>query len=142
MAEDASPPTPTIDNLLEETVRLVTNAQHVIACIEGGVDIVDDDLTRLEAVQDCTRITARLTAVMSWLLARKALANGEFGPDDGRPTDRLFGVGDPRVDPALIDAGRPDVDALASLMGETGKLFERIARLDRMRDRSPAKEAE
>jgi regulator of CtrA degradation len=129
------PPTPMLDSLLTETMRLITTAHYVIQCIEGGMDIVEDDLTRLEVVQECTRVTARLTSVLSWLLAQKANAGGEFDGAPSPPATRLFGVDDPRVDPQFLEH-RPVVDALSQLMFESGRLFDRVARLDRLQDQA------
>lgn len=130
--------TPTLDPLLGETLRLIEHTREMIALIEVGVDDVEiDDLSRLEVVRECTRLTARLTAVLSWLLSQKAVAAGEFGLSDDRARRPLFGIGDARLDPAAMPGGDPAhsrCDALSALVVESASLFSRVARLDRLRE--------
>ncbi|MGE5548754.1 MAG: DUF1465 family protein [Solirubrobacterales bacterium] len=124
------PPTPMLDALLDETRRLLVSAQHVVGWVDGGLRSIDDAELRLLITRDCSRLTARLTAVLSWLLAQKAVMHGEIAPDDERACRRLFGVGDPRVDPADLGNEIDRPDELSRLLRESATLFARVARLD------------
>lgn len=124
------PPTPTLNVLLAETVRQIAAARLTIARIEGGMEDIPADINRLELVRDCTRVTARLTSVLSWLLAQKAKAAGELVADDEPAIGRLFGVGDERVAPPPDEDGTGRPPVVAEMLAESGRLFRRVARLD------------
>lgn len=130
--------TPTIDVLLAETLRQITAARQTIVWIEGDFEPLGDNISRLDVVRDCTRVTARLTSVLSWLLIQRAVAAGEIALDDERACRPLFGVGDARVDPRqpfAENGGRPQ--AVSHMLSESAALFARIARLDGSRESQP-----
>lgn len=130
--------TPTIDVLLAETLRQITAARQTIVWLEGNFEPLDDNISRLDVVRDCTCVTARLTSVLSWLLIQRAVAAGEVAIDDKRACRPLFGVGDARVDPSqpFAEVGaRPE--AVSRMLAESAALFAHIARLDRSREAQP-----
>lgn len=131
-------PTPTLDVLLAETVRQIGVARQTIVWIEGDFNWRGADVSRLDLVRDCTRVTARLTAVLSWLLAQRAVATGEIAMDDDRACRRLFGVGDARLDPDRPFAeGGAKPEAVARMLADSAQLFARVARLDRNWEMQP-----
>lgn len=83
---------------------------------------------------EMTRITARLTQVMAWLLAQKAAADGEISYADANSSKYQPA----RDNICLLDNAREEVYTLpptvCDLLDRTLKLYTRVARLaDRRR---------
>lgn len=120
---------PLFVELLTETVAVMRRARDHIAWIEAHAEGLADDDLRLRQAAACSRITARLAAVMSWLLAQRAVATEELSVDQARER-RLFGVGDPRVE----DDGPTDrlSATLVALLSASGSLYRRVAHLEEL----------
>ena len=88
---------------------------------------------RLIACRESLRLTARLTQVMAWLLAQRAVEAGEIDrAEAARTRFRLAGqnvcaVSNPK-------AGELLPPRFNSLLEQSGALYGRIARLDSMLD--------
>lgn len=123
-------PAPSLDRLLQETFRLLTRARECVDWVGQGLDFVEDADMRLTLVRECSRLTARLTAVLSWLMTHKAVTLGEIAADDPRARLPLFGIGDSRVDPVLGPQFDGMTDDLTALLRQSADLFARISRLD------------
>jgi regulator of CtrA degradation len=90
-------------------------------------------LERLVMCSETLRLTARLTQIMAWLLAQRAVQNGEIGADEA--------LADPlaAVTICMDGAEREDGDVpprLADLLGRSRRLYVRVARLDELARRA------
>lgn len=83
----------------------------------------------LKLSTETTRITARLTHIMSWLLFQKAIVNGEILEEDMKRHD--FSL--PREEQTLLDSRAESDDVLPNrlreLLAESRSLYSRIERL-------------
>ncbi len=81
--------------------------------------------------QETTRLTARLTHIMAWLLAQRAVAAGEITPEQAR--GETYRLGGRRV---CLDAGAEESPALPAqlraLLQRSRRLYRRVDRLDEM----------
>jgi|OM-RGC.v1.031979501 Uncharacterized protein conserved in bacteria len=82
------------------------------------------------------QVTSRLTQVMAWLMASKAVANGEL-PDDALKADDYALPEDTTLngaDAEVLEREKADREItpnrLADLMDRSRNLYQRIARLD------------
>ncbi|MDH3241804.1 MAG: DUF1465 family protein [Alphaproteobacteria bacterium] len=115
----------------EEATNLLVEARDYIA-IEEPADLdqmIASD--RLRLTRETTRLTARLTTIMAWLLARKAVLAGELTQAEAaRPPyvlERNKTLAD--GDPAAYD----DLPQLLSdLMARSHRLYVRVTRLDEL----------
>lgn len=114
----------------DETMRLLLSARHYVANIQPGEPFQADPGERLHMNCEAMRLTTRLAQVMAWLLAQKAVAAGELTRDEVR--DERFRLG--AHDLCLADTDERVARSsarLGDLMGQSRRLFERVARLDR-----------
>jgi regulator of CtrA degradation len=88
-------------------------------------------MDRLRFARESTRLTARLTDIMAWLLAQKAVAAGELAPHElASARHRLL-----RSEACLDDRGRREgvlPRGLDGLMERSHRLYLRISRLDEL----------
>jgi regulator of CtrA degradation len=86
---------------------------------------------RLRMSSETMRLTARLTQVMGWLMAQRAVYEGEITPEaalDGQPA--LAEIEVCMVDEAAAVAELPQ--RLRHLLDRSRRLFIRVARLDEL----------
>ncbi|HVY12602.1 MAG TPA: DUF1465 family protein, partial [Alphaproteobacteria bacterium] len=118
-----------IDRTFEEGVALTMEARNYIAFHEQA------DRKQL-GLPDClhigyhhTRVSARLIQIMTWLLAMKAVNNGEITFDQFRSPAFALGGG-----PECVDESGPELEelpqGLRSLLERTYNLYMRVKRLD------------
>ena len=84
---------------------------------------------RLRVCSETMRLTSRLTQVMAWLLAQRAVYEGEISQDRA-----LEGHGAlAGVEICMRDEGTEDLpQRLASLLDRSRRLYIRVARLDEL----------
>jgi regulator of CtrA degradation len=118
-----------IDRTFEEGVALTMEARNYIAFHEQA------DRKKLD-LPDClhigyhhTRVSARLIQIMTWLLAMKAVNNGEISAEQFRSPAFALGGG-----PECHDPSGPELNdlppGLRSLLERTYNLYMRVRRLD------------
>lgn len=82
---------------------------------------------RLRFCSETMRLTSRLTQIMAWLMAQRAVYEGEISPEsalDGHGA--LAGL-----DVCMRDEGTDELpQRLASLLDRSRRLYVRVARLD------------
>lgn len=114
-----------------EVFDLLVEARDYIACSQH------DDRRHVTAggqvrmILETTRLTARLTHVMAWLLARKAVHAGEITPAEAAHPPYVL----EREAHLAGDDDPPDEilpPALESLMERSRRLYVRVARLDEL----------
>jgi len=84
---------------------------------------------RLLLCTETLRLTARLTQIMAWLLAQRAVDAGEMSREEAL-AEPLAALAICMDSDAPEDAGLPPV--LADLLGRSRRLYVRVARLDEL----------
>jgi regulator of CtrA degradation len=130
-----SRPTAFFSKTYDEAMELLVEARNYVA----GQDAHDrqrlDADVRLRSCSETMRLTARLTQIMSWLLAQRAVHAGEMAAADlVARWEPLAAVGICMEEEAGGIAGLPP--ALVSLLERSRRLYIRVARLDEMMRRS------
>lgn len=77
---------------------------------------------------EMSRITMRLTSVMAWLMARKAVASGQASLEEQIINYKLEGDEYCLANNQMLDALLPDY--LTDLLGRSLMLYQRVWRLD------------
>ena len=89
---------------------------------------------RLQISYESMRVTSRLTQVMAWLLAQKAVHAGEMSREQAASDDFALSGGEICTDPSGPD-NEALPEGLRSLLERSHRLYMRVARLDeRARD--------
>ncbi len=91
-------------------------------------------LERLRFCRETVRLTARLTQIMAWLLAQRAVFAGEISQQDALADHRAL------AEVGICMAGEPMTvpQRLASLLDRSQRLYVRVARLDELARRQLA----
>jgi regulator of CtrA degradation len=123
-----------LDGLLNETLRLALQARAYIA-ESGRPDAGGDEASLTPLVEACelSRLAARLGFCVAWLLARRAVHEGELTADEASgPGWRLEGRA------ICLDTGSEAPGelppALVDMLEQSRALYLRVARLDRRLD--------
>jgi regulator of CtrA degradation len=115
----------------DETMALLIEARNYIAYQESFDQRNLPPHVRLQISYEAMRVTSRLTQVMAWLLAQKAVHAGEITREQGASEDFALSGGDICADPSGPD--NEELPAgLRSLLERSHRLYARIARLDAM----------
>jgi Uncharacterized protein conserved in bacteria len=115
----------------DEAVDLLVEARDYFAS-QAPTDRANlDPIDELRASRECSRLTARLTHMIAWLLAQQAVLEGEIGRDEAAHVPwRLGGhavcLGEPGVDTARLPP------RLMRLLDKSRRLYVRVARLDEL----------
>ena len=110
-----------------EALGLVVEARDYL---ERGESAESQDLPPLARMQMCTetmRLTARLTRIMAWLLAQRAVASGEMSVEEA--------LAEPLNEFDICAAGAEHEESvlpprLGELLVRSRRLYGRVARLD------------
>ena len=124
----------TLDQAYEEAMTMLVDARDFARDHKHEMDGLEAD-QRLRLSQYTMQVTARLTQVMAWLMASKAVANGEMSTDQLNQEYALPEEGTlPGADPDMLEREKADREItptrLADLMDRSRSLYQRIARLD------------
>ncbi|MDP6566115.1 MAG: DUF1465 family protein [Alphaproteobacteria bacterium] len=124
-------PTAFFSRTFDEAMALTREARDYLR------DYGDEDSRSLEPAVglhfavETMRLTARLTNIVAWLLAQRAVHQGELSREELREEAWRLGaqdvcLGEPPVDPEALPP------YLCDLLRRSERLFQRIARLDEM----------
>lgn len=122
------------DRTWHETLSLAEDARDCLA--SGALDPGPEASTavRLACTYETTRITARITSVMAWLMARRAVIEGESDVAAiAVEAHRLTGPREMLEGDAPRLHGVPDI--LMHLAERSRHIYVRVARLDGLADR-------
>jgi regulator of CtrA degradation len=118
-----------IDKMYDDVYAMLLETRSYMAYI---APIIKKNLAaeeRLFVTFQSTRLTSRLLEMMAWLMAQKAIHNGELTTDDARAQGFC-------ISNDTVCAYHDDEDAevlpqgLKSLLTRSAQLYSRIARLD------------
>lgn len=125
----------------DETMTLLIEARNYIAFHDAAEHRKLSPQVRLQISYESMRVTSRLTQVMAWLLAQKAVHAGEITKAKGASADFALSGGE-----VCSDGAGPDNEdlpvGLRSLLERSHRLYMRVERLDRMVGEEVRREAE
>lgn len=130
-------PTAFFHRTYDETMALLIEARNYIAYHEATDQKKLAPHTRLQVSYESMRVTSRLTQVMAWLLAQKAVHAGELTREQVATEEYALSGGDICLDPSGPD--NEELPAgLRSLLDRSYRLYVRVSRLDDMVRRGAA----
>ncbi|WP_343055014.1 DUF1465 family protein [Azospirillum oleiclasticum] len=115
----------------DETMALLIEARNYIAYHESIDQRRLPPHVRLQVSYESMRVTSRLTQVMAWLLAQKAVHAGELTIAQMASEDYALSGGDICADPTGPE-NEELPNGLRSLLERSHRLYMRVARLDEM----------
>lgn len=120
-----------IDRTFDEALELLEEIRSYILYDERSDRLELEPAARVRQSLEATRMTARLTNVMAWLLLQKAAAAGEVESHEPlKPENRLGGR------EACMDVDGAEDESLPERMREllvkSERMYFRVARLDEM----------
>jgi len=118
-----------IDRTFDEALELLEEVRSYILYEERADRMDLPPAARVRQSLEATRMTARLTNVMAWLLLQKAAAAGEI--DDGErlnDDNRLGGREACMDDDGSDDEALPE--RMRDLLARSQRMYVRVARLD------------
>ncbi|HYH38255.1 MAG TPA: DUF1465 family protein [Azospirillum sp.] len=119
----------------DETMALLIEARNYIAYHESGDHRGLPPHVRLQISYESMRVTSRLTQVMAWLLAQKAVHAGEISQEVAASEEFALSGGEICSDPSGPD-NEELPSGLRSLLERSHRLYMRVHRLDeQFRDR-------
>jgi regulator of CtrA degradation len=128
MAENA--PTAFFTKTYDEAMGLLLEARDYVARREPSDRARLDVVERVKMCCETMRMTARLTQIMSWLLAQRAVFDGEMSEVDLVRQHQALAELEVCMEQAeSLDHLPPH---LANLLERTHRLYIRVARLDEM----------
>ncbi len=113
----------------DDTMALLIEARNYIAYQESIDQQTLRPQVRLQVSYESLRVTSRLTQVMAWLLAQKAVHAGELTPEQVVTEDYSLSGGDICSDPSGPDNEELPT-GLRNLLERSYHLYMRAVRLD------------
>jgi regulator of CtrA degradation len=124
-------PSPFVNKAYDETMDLLLEARNYVAFQEGTDQRGLPPATRLQISYESMRVTSRLTQVMAWLLAQKAVYAGEMTQAQAVGKDFALSGGTICSDPSGPD-NETLPNGLRSLLQRSHSLYMRMSRLEDM----------
>ena len=123
-----------LDRTTDETLALLVRAREYMrhAALADRPGLLPAE--RLQISCESMRVTARLSHVMAWLLAQKAVQAGEISPVAAAAAYRLSAD-----DVCLLEGGEDPValpEGLRDLLDKSHALYVRVTRLDALVQRA------
>jgi regulator of CtrA degradation len=131
LAAGSASRTPYVERTFDEAMILLVEARNYLAHREANDGAGLGPRARLAACCESMRVTSRLTQVMAWLLAQKAVQAGEITEREA-VSDR-FALSAAGI--CLDVAGQDNMDlpaGLRSLLDRSHRLYVRVSRLEAM----------
>lgn len=115
----------------DDTMALLVEARNYIAYHDAAEHRKLSPQVRLQISYESMRVTSRLTQVMAWLLAQKAVHAGEISKAKGVSVDFALSGGE-----VCTDGSGPENEelpaGLRSLLERSHRLYQRVERLEQM----------
>lgn len=120
-----------IDRTFDEALSLLEEVRTYIL-YEEKADRADlPPAARVRQSLEATRMTARLTNVMAWLLLQKAAAAGEIDEHERAKEENRLGGRESCMDNDAADNEQLP-ERMRELLGKSLSMYVRVARLDNM----------
>jgi regulator of CtrA degradation len=115
----------------DETMDLLVEARNYVAADTERSFTPRGPSEQLVVCCETFRLTSRLTHIMAWLLAQRAVHEGEITPEEA--ASEAYQLGGRTTCMATNDAADSVCDRrLARLLEQSLRLYKRVARLDDM----------
>jgi len=115
----------------EEALDLVRQTRDYLRDFGAYECALLDRIAGLAYSAESSRITARLTNLMAWLLLQRAVHQGEISALEARAEAPELGRIKVCLEPACIEVERLPA-RLAELLDQSERLYRRVMRLDEM----------
>ncbi len=112
-----------------EAMTLLVETRNYLAYLEPLDRETLAPIDRLRLCCETMRLTARLTQIMAWLLAQRAVHAGEMTHDEALADPRTLADFEVCMDDSDVDIGRLP-PRLLRLLDRSQHLYVRVARLD------------
>ena len=122
-------PTAYFHRTYDETMALLIEARNYAAYHNELDQRTMTATVRLHACYEALRVTSRLTQVMAWLLAQKAVHAGELSLEEGAGDEYALSGGLVCSDPSGLE-NQELPKGLRSLLERSHQLYARVLRLD------------
>ncbi|MDR3518393.1 MAG: DUF1465 family protein [Azospirillaceae bacterium] len=132
-----SGPTAFFNRTYDDTMALLIEARNYIAYNEANDQRNLPPHVRLQVSYESLRVTSRLTQVMAWLLAQKALHANELTIEQVISDEFALSGGEICSDPSGPDNEQLPA-GLRGLLDRSHRLYMRVARLDEQVRRNAA----
>lgn len=116
-----------LPSLFHETMDIIFDSYEYFQFQET----MDEDIPPfLHAMysHEMSRITMRLTSVMAWLMARKAISSGQMGDEMSADDYRLDAIDECLMQNHAMEEYMPNY--MKRLLDDSFKLYQRVYRLD------------
>lgn len=124
----------------DETMSLLLASRDYLANAQPGDAVGLKPIDRLRVNCEAMRLTTRLTQIMAWLLAQRAVYAGEIGRAEAASDE--YRLAADTVCLAESEAAAHVLPArLLELLDESRRLYIRVARLDELSRRAAAEGA-
>lgn len=118
-----------IDRTFDEALTLLEEIRSYILYDERRDRMELPPTERVRQSLEATRMTARLTNVMAWLLLQKAAAAGEIDETERAKAENRLGGREACLEGDIDgDVGLPD--RMQELLDKSQRMYVRVARLD------------
>lgn len=124
-------PTQFFNKTHDEAMALLQAARHYCAQLGPAESQALTPVERLKVSCETMRVTSRLTQVMAWILAQKAVHAGEISRSQA--ASEQFSLGGEEV--CLDETGEQDhamPERLSTLLARSRQLYVRVMRLDEL----------
>ncbi|CAK0770583.1 regulator of CtrA degradation [uncultured Gammaproteobacteria bacterium] len=126
-----SAPVVLFNGTYDETMALLVEARNYVAFREAVDRKNLAPMARLQACFESLRVTSRLTQIMAWLLAQKAVYAGEISAEQG--VGEAYALSGGGVCDECSGADNEDLPCgLRSLLERSYRLYRRVVRLEDM----------
>lgn len=112
----------------DETMSLLLDARNCV--MRSGDQVAPSARARLAFSRESMRLTTRLTSVMAWLLAQRAVGEGEMTRQEAASDAHKLTARDLCLETADADDSALLPQDLQQLLDRSHALYSRVARLD------------
>src|SRR5271166_2189519 len=130
-SESGLPATAFFGRTYDEALDLVRRTRDYLRDAGAHDCALLDPVTGLAYSAESSRITARLTNLMAWLLMQRAVHQGEITIDEARREAPELARIKVCLEPACVEIDRLPA-RLTRLLDQSDRLYRRIMRLDEM----------
>lgn len=116
-----------LPSLFHETMDIIFDSYEYFQFQENMDDQIPPFLHAMYS-HEMSRITMRLTSVMAWLMARKAISSGQVGEEFSGEEYRLDATEECMIQNHAMEEYMPDY--MKQLLDDSFKLYQRVYRLD------------
>ena len=115
--------------IFNETMQLLADArEYFYAFGEEDQEAMDEQQLRAMYTSEMSRITLRLSSIMAWIIAQRAVVSGKIDAEDAARRHGLDFQSDCLVDNIALHGVMPPY--VCWLLDRTLELYERVQRLD------------